>query len=80
MWSDQIAHWTEAVLFCLLVITVELCHGIDFIFSWVSYGEKKKKYGYLNNLGKVSHPLKVCLPNLLKCSLPLTFLFILAHK
>lgn len=40
----------------------------------------EKKCGCLNILGKVSHPRRVCLPNLLKCSLPLRFLFILAHK
>lgn len=43
------------------------------IFVW-------KKCGGLNILGKASHPRRVCLPNLLKRSLPLTFLFILAHK
>lgn len=29
MWS-----WAQAAFLCLLVITVELCHGRDFISSW----------------------------------------------
>lgn len=72
MWS-----WAQAASLCLLVITVELCHARDFISSWY-FG--MKNVWVFEHSRKVSHPRRVCLPNLLKPSLPLTFLFILAHE
>lgn len=60
MLSDQIPSWTEAVFFCLLVVTAELCHWAGFLFTWFSY-EKRRVWVF--EQARRSHPQRV-LPRL----------------
>ena len=54
--------------------------ALEKIFFSGGFPMEKKGCGYLNNVGKVSHPREVCLPSRLERSLPLTFVFVLAQK